>query len=68
MLLSQDSEESESDEERVAEFSTSITEDLDENVHEQETVMYFPVVGCNWEMRYLTFFFFISHKIQITMK
>ena len=52
MLLSQDSEESESDEERVAEFSTSITEDLDENVYEQETVEYFPVVGSNWEMRY----------------
>ena len=52
LLLSQDLEESESDDERVADFSTSLTEDLDENVHEQETIEYFPVVGSNWEMYY----------------
>ena len=52
LLLPQDSQESEIDDECVAEYSTSLTEDLDENVHEQETVEYFPVVGSNWEMRY----------------
>ena len=52
MLLPQDSEECESDDERVADYSTSLTQDLEENVHEQETFEYFPVVGSNWEMRY----------------
>lgn len=51
----QDSEDSESDDERDN-YSTSRMEDTDgdENVHEQEseTVEYFPVVGSNWEMRY----------------
>lgn len=56
LLLPQDSEESESDDERD-DYSTSRMEDADDgddNVLEQEseTVEYFPVVGSNWEMRY----------------
>lgn len=56
LLLPQDSEESESDDERD-DYSTSRMEDADDgddNVlnQESETVEYFPVVGSNWEMRY----------------
>ena len=45
-------QKSESDDECDPDYLTSHIEDTDENVREQETIDYFPVVGSNWAMHY----------------